>query len=62
MMRTILILNLMREEAKLPLRTHYAIIVVGENKKPFEPSRLINRKGESVVLPNVHYTPIKKRN
>lgn len=34
MMRTILWLNLMREEAKLPLRTHYAIIVVGENKKP----------------------------
>ena len=53
--------NLMREEAKLPLRTHYATIVVGDNKMPFEPSRLINRKGKSVVLPNVHYTPIKKR-
>lgn len=49
MMRTILILNLMREEAKLPLRTHYAIIVVGENKKPFEPSRLIKKRRERCI-------------
>ena len=53
--------NLMREEANLPLRTHYATISAGRNVMPYEPSRLINKKGRSIVLPNVYYTPIRKR-
>ena len=41
--------NLMREEANLPLRTHYATISAGRNVMPYEPSRLINKKGRSIV-------------
>ena len=54
--------NLMRQEAGLPLRTHYGTIkendvVIG----PYFPSRLIRKNGKSIVIPGVQYTPLKKR-
>jgi hypothetical protein len=51
--------NKMREDAGLPLRTHYAVET--GTGMGWEPSRIINRKGYSTVFPGIRYLPLRER-
>ena len=50
--------NLMRSSTNfLPLRTHYQ----SQGMWGYEPSRIINRKGESLFFEGTKYTPLRQR-
>jgi hypothetical protein len=51
--------NRMREDAGLPLRTHYAAVT--SSGMGWEPSRIINRNGYSTVFPGIRYLPLRER-
>ncbi len=49
--------NRMREAAGMPLRTHYSV----QGTRGWEPSRIIDRKGNSLYYQGVNYIPLKLR-
>jgi len=49
--------NQMREVAGMPLRTHYA----KQGSEGWAPSRIIDKKGNSIYYPGINYIPLKLR-